>query len=345
MDVPLNIIMVNSNTSSAKSIESNGDNDTITSSVSKVTNMGIDAIHSFKEKTKSAIRDVSHPRRSQFHNWSDSSMRQLLVDHGIEIRGAAYAKHGTLVRICDDVFGQDAQLDNEAQNMEKKFTIEDVVRIDRAARVIQKSFIASRKRMYAKKFQEYNKRAFGFESRHEHNNINDANVIGYDEHSAQREDQINEEDVLQDQTLECDNLNSDRMQVKTTFPSPSAPIDEERCNRKDERTILFEEDEVFHTPSSRTSKGGNVFGSPKTPKRKSTLKRVRVESADTELEAEWVKPSWKYAKKYEALSRPHRAGTKMKPYLMKDSLGRQVMCTLKTFSSLFTMIPWHAHFH
>ena len=324
--------MVNSNASSTKSIESNGDNDTITSSVSKVTHMGLDAIHSFKEKTKSAIRDVSHPRISQFHNWSDSSMRQLLVDNNIEIRGAAYAKHGTLVRICDDVFGPHAEIDHEAQNIEKKITIEDVVRIDKAARLIQKSFISSRKRVYEKKLQEYNKRAFGFESRGEHDhNINTSN-LRYTEHSSRslcstQQVQNNDEHLLEHQSMENKDLNENCMQFKT-FPSPSAPIDEEKCNSENERTLQCEEDEVLHTPTSRTSKSGIIFGSPKTPNRNSTLKRVRIEPADRELEAEWVKPSWKYAKKFEAFSRPHRAGSKMKPYLMRDSLGRYVALSI-----------------
>jgi hypothetical protein len=364
--------MVNSQSSSIQSIESN---ETETLSVAKVTNKGIDAINSFKEKAKSAIRDVSQPQRSQFHVWSESSMRQLLVDNNVEIRGAANATRKTLVRICDDVFGSNAEFDHEAQIREKKYTVEDIVRIDRAARVIQKSFIASRRRMYEKKIQECNKRALGLQTRQEHYAPNENNIIYYENdsrsfYSTPHLDHIDDEQPLQCEAegyaqSEC--VNDGHKQIETC-PSPSAPlVDEEECRPKhgltpsyeedtvfhtpssranqaidkfgsprtpkwrstlrrgkQELTPSYEEDEVFHTPSSRASQAIVRFGSPRTPKRSSTLRRVKQEKIDKELETEWRKPSWKYAKKFEAASRPHRAGREMKKYLMRDSLGRQV---------------------
>lgn len=48
---------------------------------------------------------------------------------------------------------------------------------------------------------------------------------------------------------------------------------------------------------------------------------------DEELDIEWIKPSWRAAKKFEAINRPHRSGTSMKMYDWKIvTLGRH--CTV-----------------
>ena len=326
--------MVLTHATSVKIIETNQDSETEASSVTKAANKGLDAINSFKEKAKAAIRDVSQPQRSQFHDWSDSSMRQLLVDHNVEIRGAAHATRDTLVRICDDVFGLNTELDHEAQTSEKKFTVHDIVRIDRAARLIQKSFIASRRRMYEQKFHEYHKKALYLQTRRElYQAPNENNMMYHDNDSRGCYSSQYLEPITADRPLQYDTdghvqdgtADDGQMQIET-FPSPSAPVvDEEECRPLDgSTTSSFEEDEVFHTPASRTSNVTFRFGSPRTPKRSSTLRKVKHENTDKELETEWRKPSWKYAKKFESASRPHRAGREMKKYTIKDSLGRLV---------------------
>jgi len=47
------------------------------------------------------------------------------------------------------------------------------------------------------------------------------------------------------------------------------------------------------------------------------------DNLDDEISIGWRKPSWKYAKKYEASVRPHRAGKSMQKYdWRKVTLGR-----------------------
>ena len=50
-----------------------------------------------------------------------------------------------------------------------------------------------------------------------------------------------------------------------------------------------------------------------------------VDELDEELDTEWRKPSWKFAKKFEAENRPHKSGKDMKKYILKDTLGRHCM--------------------
>ena len=57
----------------------------------------------------------------------------------------------------------------------------------------------------------------------------------------------------------------------------------------------------------------------------SMLKRINAQGDDheEEIEVEWRKPSWKFAKKFESSSRPHRTGKQMEPYSWTSvTLGR-----------------------
>jgi len=57
----------------------------------------------------------------------------------------------------------------------------------------------------------------------------------------------------------------------------------------------------------------------------SMLRRINEQGDDydQELEVEWRKPSWKFAKKFETANRPHRSGKKMAPYdWTRATLGR-----------------------
>ena len=62
-------------------------------------------------------------------------------------------------------------------------------------------------------------------------------------------------------------------------------------------------------------------------KQSSMIKKINnKELADAEIEVEWKKPSWREAKRFEALNRPHRAGQQMEKYDWKKvTLGRH--CT------------------
>jgi len=55
----------------------------------------------------------------------------------------------------------------------------------------------------------------------------------------------------------------------------------------------------------------------------SMLRRIRDDDLNEELKMEWRKPSWKYAKKYEILNRPHASGKEMKKInWRKGTIGR-----------------------
>ena len=51
-------------------------------------------------------------------------------------------------------------------------------------------------------------------------------------------------------------------------------------------------------------------------RRQSMLRRINEQGDDydEEIEVEWRKPSWKFAKRYEVANRPHRSGKRMPPY-------------------------------
>ena len=71
----------------------------------------------------------------------------------------------------------------------------------------------------------------------------------------------------------------------------------------------------------------NVDGSSRQAsfRRHSMLRRINEQGDDydEEIEVEWRKPSWKFAKRFEAASRPHRAGKGMTKYNWKKvTLGR-----------------------
>lgn len=71
----------------------------------------------------------------------------------------------------------------------------------------------------------------------------------------------------------------------------------------------------------------NVDGSSRQAsfRRHSMLRRINEQGDDydEEIEVEWRKPSWKFAKRFEAASRPHRAGKGMNKYNWKKiTLGR-----------------------
>ena len=60
-------------------------------------------------------------------------------------------------------------------------------------------------------------------------------------------------------------------------------------------------------------------------RRQSMLRRINEQGDDydEEIDVEWRKPSWKFAKKFEAQNRPHRSGKKMAKYdWSRVTLGR-----------------------
>ena len=60
--------------------------------------------------------------------------------------------------------------------------------------------------------------------------------------------------------------------------------------------------------------------------RPSDLMKMDETELDEEIEMEWKKPSWRYAKRIESRNQPRRAGAPMEPYNWKTTtLGRHCM--------------------
>lgn len=159
------------------------------------------------------------------------------------------------MRLCDDVFGHDAA-ESERESIEsRRLSIEDVVRMEAAARTIQNAFI---RRGAARKCSQFS--------------------YDYDE-------EYMEYDYFEGESTDYD------------YES----IEESATNAGG--TVKMHN----HMPSSQ----------PSTRLRHhSVLRRINEQGDDydEEIEVEWRKPSWRFAKRFEASNRPHRPGKQMKKY-------------------------------
>mmetsp|Transcript_2880 Transcript_2880/g.4113 ORF Transcript_2880/g.4113 Transcript_2880/m.4113 type:complete len:1141 (+) Transcript_2880:236-3658(+) len=218
---------------------------------------GIQRIRNFKEDAKAVVGQARRPEISKFHEWDVESLKQLLVQYNVQVRGSAHASHETLVRICEDVFRQVSVEHNKAL-----YSVEDITRINSAARRIQEAYIRNRN------FQRAIPNLF-------YNDIENAEGENIIENGM---DVSNAEYVPNSNTLGNDFLMEERPSVADGF------------------------------------------------RHASMLRKIKEDDMDGELETEWRKPSWRYAKKYEALNRPHRTGKKMSRFNWKRiTLGRH--CT------------------
>ena len=50
------------------------------------------------------MKQAVKPDISRFQHWESPLLRELLVNHDVEVRGANRAPHDFLVGVCDDVF-------------------------------------------------------------------------------------------------------------------------------------------------------------------------------------------------------------------------------------------------
>lgn len=93
-----------------------------------------------------------------------------------------------------------------------------------------------------------------------------------------------------------------------------------------EDSALASMDYTLSTQSRRSFRKSEVDDIPPERFRHfSMLRRINEqgEDYDEEIDVEWRKPSWKFAKRHERLVRPHRAGKRMAPYDWKRvTLGR-----------------------
>lgn len=101
---------------------------------------------SFREKTRSVVREASQ-KNSLFESWSSDSLKNILIEHNVQVRGSNKAARRTLVRICDELFeGQTHTRMLKEEDFRRVYTMEEMLLMDRAARAIQWIYIEHRQR-------------------------------------------------------------------------------------------------------------------------------------------------------------------------------------------------------
>lgn len=231
--------------------EGNASTNTNESSISSLKGLALQAISTLKNETKAAIAEAKE--QSQFTEWSSEDLRYLLAEQGVSVRGGVCVPHETLVRICDALFRDDCIPDRPVIST----STEDIAIIEEAARLIQRTYIASK-----------------------------------DKRSEWRQ--------CEDEATTCG-----------------------------EQQVPMLDDSHVTVRSRQRESTRHV--NPKTFRHMSMLCRIREaddssnenDSDDEELNVEWRKASYRYAKRYDASSRPNRDG---KPYNWRQiTLGRH--CT------------------
>lgn len=284
---------------------------------------------------KNTVKEAAFPTVSRFQEWDTDSLKQLLVDNNVQIRGSANASHETLVRICDEVFGpvieedydddendcddsdiyygngEDDIEDEEGGRrqgsgkfnlpMNSSFTFEDLARMNWAAMKIQSLFIASRQRMYDRMYSQ--------NQQNYHNQEYDFDEYQHEEYHP----------------LEfCEDLEriSDCM---------NGEVDNELYDDVHDESIHDEEEDMYENYEEATNCEDSIISDHRDTYKSSGSDEMSSATSphqiDEELNAEWRKPSWKFAKRFEAENRPHKAGKDMKRYHWRKTLtGRH--CTI-----------------
>ena len=201
-----------------------------------------------RQEYRQVVDDARHHYVSPYEEWTSDELRELLVEYRIPIRDSAHATHETLVRICDKVFGTEELEDADAEQMAesqrsciRRYSVEDLVRMEACARRIQKAFFRRQALKRQREMQQHSRRIEQEQTR-----------INYCEEGMEHSDCTHEEG--------------------------------------------YHYDEVS--------------------RRRSMLRRINQQGDDydEEVEVEWRKPSWKFAKRFEAANRPHRSGKRMDQY-------------------------------
>ena len=93
-----------------------------------------------RQNARQVVNEARHQYVSPYEEWSVEELKELLVEYRIPLRDSANATHETLVRICDEVFGADIADSESSKELRRQLSIEDVVRMETAARMIQRAF-------------------------------------------------------------------------------------------------------------------------------------------------------------------------------------------------------------
>mmetsp|Transcript_25252 Transcript_25252/g.39096 ORF Transcript_25252/g.39096 Transcript_25252/m.39096 type:complete len:546 (-) Transcript_25252:73-1710(-) len=216
----------------------------------------------FREGARATIKAAT-TEESYFQSWDMDSMRELLAQNNVQVRGASVAPHEYFVMICNEVFGDDHN--NMPSKPELPATYEEFQERDNAALRIQNAY-------------------FGYK----------CSIVS--------------------KTLLAQNRN------RSFEYSPNAG-----CNPAE-----FDSEQNLVHPQTRNSLKNaeasmfdcSLANNPAPHK----FMKMDEKELDEEIEIEWRKPSWKFAKRFGAESRPHHAGGEMLPYDYKTAtLGRHCM--------------------
>ena len=104
----------------------------------------LSSLESLAANARTALNEAQYI--SPYSEWTSDELRDLLVMYQIPLRDSANTPHEMLVRICDEVFGSDIAESERPEIERRRLTIEEVIVMDRACRVIQKAFIRRKAR-------------------------------------------------------------------------------------------------------------------------------------------------------------------------------------------------------
>ena len=228
-----------------------------------------------RQNARDVISEARTAYVSPYEEWTSDELRDLLVMYKIPIRDSANATHEMLVRICDEVFGEEVAESEREAIENRRLTLVDVVTMKRAASIIQKAYFR-RKSLQRR------------ESLRKSYSSNSDSDFDYDEQ-------------YMDYDLDDVELGDD--------------------------SAMASMDYTLSTQSSRSFRKSKVVDDlpPERFRHFSMLRRINEQGDDydEEIDVEWRKPSWKFAKRHERMVRPHRAGKRMAPYDWKRvTLGR-----------------------
>lgn len=240
---------------------------------------------------------------NSFQQWSSDSLRNLLIDYNVQVRGAKDASHETLVRICQDVFEDEENYMNE-EHFSRTYTIEELLQMNDSAKTIQRAYFEYRRFMRRKSWKNT-----VLDAREHFLNYNDEDNVDQESDYIEYYDESDHEYDFDDRS----------QHISEDFSDDHSSFDEYHNDVESsmgERSYNSSNDEKH----SETDNHRNVTTRGTKPPRRSR-------QLEKELEAQWVKPSWKKAKLFEAENRPHQSGVDMKPYhWRKTTLGRH--CTV-----------------
>jgi hypothetical protein len=112
-------------------------------------------VDKLRQNALQVVGDARNQHLSPYEEWTSDELRDLLVQYKIPIRDSANASHETLVRICDKVFG--VAVAESVKESRRHYSIEDLARMEAAARVIQKAFLRRQafKRKESHQYHDY----------------------------------------------------------------------------------------------------------------------------------------------------------------------------------------------